>query len=270
MAKDNKENIVDTTKPSSGRIYDYILGGNHNFEVDRQAADYLISQMPFLTKICLLQRWTLRDIAVELTQRRGYDVIIDFASGLPTSDHIHPNVPKGTTVIYSDFDPVVVEYARDILQNTPDVYYFEADAREPEELLNRPEVLKILGDRRKVGIAFWGVSAFLRDEEVSRSLRALYDWAAPGSCLALNAQGVGTDPNDPAVVELYEIYARNGQPGYHRTLEKFIELCGDWRLDDKGFISLLNWHGFDQSELGKEEVAIWGPLGPGFGAYLTK
>ena len=270
MSKDNKDNIVDTTKPSAGRIYDYILGGNHNFEVDRQTADYLINLMPFLTKIVRLQRWTLQDIAVELTQRRGYDVIIDFASGLPTSDHIHPNVPKGTTVIYSDFDPVVVEYARDILQNTPDVYYFEADAREPEELLNRPEVLKILGDRRRVAIAFWGVSAFLRDEEVSRSLRALYDWSAPGSCLALNAQGVGTNPNDPAVVELYEIYARNGQPGYHRTLEKFIELCGDWRLDDKGFISLLNWHGFDQSELGKEEVSIWGPLGPGFGAYLTK
>ncbi len=203
MSKDNKDNIVDTTKPSAD-IYDYILGGNHNFEVDRQTADYLINLMPFLTKIVRLQRWTLQDIAVELTQRRGYDVIIDFASGLPTSDHIHPNVPKGTTVIYSDFDPVVVEYARDILQNTPDVYYFEADAREPEELLNRPEVLKILGDRRKVGIAFWGVSAFLRDEEVSRSLRALYDW-------------VGTTPvNDPAVVELYEIYARNGYRLYRR------------------------------------------------------
>ncbi len=270
MAKDNKENIVDTTKPSSGRIYDYILGGNHNFEVDRQAADYLISQMPFLTKICLLQRWTLRDIAVELTQRRGYDVIIDFASGLPTSDHIHPNVPKGTTVIYSDFDPVVVEYARDILQNTPDVYFFEADAREPEELLNRPEVLKILGDRRRVGFVLWGVPVFLRDEEISHSLRVLYDWAAPGSCLAINAQGVGIDANNPLVVELFETYAKFGQPGYHRTLEKFIGLCGDWRLDDKGFVSLLNWHGFDQSELGQEEVSIWGPLGPGFGAYLTK
>ncbi|MBK8417967.1 MAG: SAM-dependent methyltransferase [Anaerolineales bacterium] len=71
-----------------------------------------------------------------------------------------PNVPKGTTVIYSDFDPVVVEYARDILQNTPDVYFFEADAREPEELLGRPEVLKILGDRRRVGFVLWGVPVF--------------------------------------------------------------------------------------------------------------
>ncbi|MBK8417966.1 hypothetical protein [Candidatus Villigracilis saccharophilus] len=90
------------------------------------------------------------------------------------------------------------------------------------------------------------------------------------SCLAINAQGVGIDANNPLVVELFETYAKFGQPGYHRTLEKFIGLCGDWRLDDTGFISLLNWHGFDQSELGQEEVSIWGPLGPGFGAYLTK
>jgi hypothetical protein len=71
-------------------------------------------------------------------------------------------------------------------------------------------------------------------------------------------------------VELYQIYEKNGQPGYHRTLEKFIELCGDWQLDDKGFISLLNWHGFDQSELGQEEIDTWGPLGSGLGAYLTR
>ncbi len=54
MSKDNKDNIVDTTKPSAGRIYDYILGGNHNFEVDRQTADYLIKLMPFLTQIVRL------------------------------------------------------------------------------------------------------------------------------------------------------------------------------------------------------------------------
>lgn len=270
MPKDNKDNIVDTTKPSAGRIYDYILGGNHNFEVDRQTADYLVNLMPFIPKIARLQRWALQDIAVEMTEQRGYDVIIDFASGLPTSDHIHHNVPKGTTVIYSDFDPVVVEYAHDILQNTSDTYYFEADVREPQELLNRPEVREILGDRRKVAIAVWGVLGFLRDEEISHSMHALYDWAAPGSSLALNAQGVGFDPNQPAVKELYNIYEQMGQPAYIRTLEKSTELCAPWQLDDKGFISLLLWHGFDQSELGKEDVEQWGPLGTGYGAYLTK
>ena len=46
------------------------------------------------TKFVRLQRWALQDIAVELSEKRGYDVIIDFASGLPTMDHIHYKVPK--------------------------------------------------------------------------------------------------------------------------------------------------------------------------------
>ncbi len=34
-----KESIVDASVPSAGRMYDYYLGGHHNFEVDRQAND---------------------------------------------------------------------------------------------------------------------------------------------------------------------------------------------------------------------------------------
>src|SRR3954465_2141329 len=131
------ESIIDTSKPSAGRIYDYILGGHHNFEVDRQAADQIMHHVPFITKAMRLQRWCLQDLALELTEKRGFDIIIDFASGLPTNDHIHHVVPAGTTVIYSDFDPMVVEYSREILANTSNIYFFQADARRPEELLNR-------------------------------------------------------------------------------------------------------------------------------------
>ena len=149
-----KESIVDASIPSAGRIYDYMLGGYHNFEVDRQVAEQLQTRLPFLPKIMRLQRWCLRDIANELTSVRGFDVLIDFASGLPTQDHLHTVVPKGTTVIYSDYDPVVVQYAREILGNTPDVYFFEANAGRPEELLNQPEVQTILAGRRDVGIIY--------------------------------------------------------------------------------------------------------------------
>src|SRR5450759_1743667 len=162
-----QDNIVDASKPSAGRMYDYDLGGNHNFEVDRQAADQVLKLTPFVPKFVRLQRWALQDIAVELTEKRGYDVIIDFASGLPTQDHIHFKVKKGTTVINSDYDPVVVEYTREILKDTSDVYFFQSDAGRPEELLNRPEVQKILGDRKKVAFVIWGVAGFMADEDIT-------------------------------------------------------------------------------------------------------
>jgi len=251
-------------------MYDYYLGGNHNFEVDRQAADQILKLIPFTVKYVRMQRWALQDIAVELSEKRGYDVIIDFASGLPTNDHIHFKVPKGVTVIYSDVDPVVVEYARDILKGTSDVYFFQADARHPEELLGRPDVEKILAGRRKVGLVYWGISAFLSDEAISHAVRYLYDWAAPGSCLAFNAQGADMNPEDPAVAQSIQLYQKMGQNTFPRSLKEYQELLKPWQPDAQGFIPLLEWHGFEQSELGKEDIAAFGPMGGGYGAYLVK
>ncbi|HEY3907813.1 MAG TPA: SAM-dependent methyltransferase, partial [Streptosporangiaceae bacterium] len=37
---------VDPARPSSARIYDYLLGGDHSFESDRMAAQRLKAQMP--------------------------------------------------------------------------------------------------------------------------------------------------------------------------------------------------------------------------------
>ena len=264
------DSIVDTTKPSAGRMYDYYLGGSHNFEVDRQAANQVLKALPFAAKFARLQRWALQDIAIELCQKRGFDVIIDFASGLPTDDHIHHQVPKDTTVIYTDYDPLVVEYAHEILQNTPNVYYFPADARHPEELLGRPEVEKILAGRRKVAFVFWGVSGFLADEAISRALRFLYEWAAPGSCLVFNAQGANTNRKDPGVARIVAIYEQMGQHTYTRTLKEYQALLQPWPSDEQSFIPLLSWHGLDQSELGHEDAVAFGPMGGGYGIYLVK
>jgi len=265
-----QDNIVDTSKPSAGRMYDYYLGGNHNFEVDRQAAEQVMKIMPFARKYARLQRWALQDIAVDLAEKRGYDVIIDFASGLPTNDHIHYKVPQGTTVIYSDKDPVVVEYARDILKNTPNVYFFQGDASKPEEVLNLPDVTKILGGRRKVAFIYWGISGLLSDEIMQPALQYLYDWAAPGSCLVFNAQIAGLNVEDPEVVKMVKIYEQTGTPIHIRELDNFRKLLGPWKFEGQGFISLLEWHGFDQTELSKEDAGAWGAMGGGYGAYLIK
>ena len=267
---DRKESIIDASVPSAGRIYDYMLGGHHNFEVDRQAAERLLELQPFMAKVMRLQRWCLQDIAEELTERRGFDTIIDFASGLPTNDHLHHIVPEGTTVIYSDYDPVVVEYAQEILGDTPNAYFFKADACRPEELLNRPEVREILGGKRDVAIIYWGISIFLTDEEFTPVPRTLYDWAGPGSCLVFNAQGSGADPNAPGMVQFFKIYEQMGSTLHIRSVEEYRELLLPWQPDEQDFISLLEWHGFEQSEMSEEDEEAFGPAGAGYGVYLVK
>ena len=264
-----QDNIVDASRPSAGRMYDYYLGGNHNFEVDRQAAEQVLKVLPFVAKFARLQRWALQDIAVELTTKRGYDVIIDFASGLPTMDHIHFKADPNTTVIYSDSDPIVVEYTRDILNDTPNVYFFQADARHPEELLDRPEVEKILDGRRKMAFVYWGVSALLADDEITNAIRYLYDWAAPGSCLAFNAQGADI-PDSPMRAQVKKIYEQMGTKTYNRTLKEYQELLQPWKADGQGFVSLFEWHGFENSDFANEDIESFGPMGGGYGVYLVK
>ena len=261
---------IDVSKPNAGRIYDYILGGHHNFAADRQAADYLINLVPFLPKAMRMQRWCLQDIAVELTEKRGYDLIIDFASGLPTQDNIHSLVPAGTTVIYSDSDPVVVEYAREILQGTPNVHVFHADARRPEELLNRAEVKAIVGGRRDVGLVLWGVTTFLTDQEIAHITHYLYDWAGPRSTLAFEAQVALETSDGPMISDLLKAYERTGSKMYIRPLARFEELVQPWRITGGRFVSLLDWHGFDASLMGEEELRLAGPGGGNYGAYLVK
>jgi len=264
------ESIIDTSKPSAGRIYDYFLGGHHNFEVDRKAADALIQRVPFMPKFARLQRWCLQDLAVELTEKRGFDVIIDFASGLPTNDHIHHVVPAGTTVIYSDYDPVVVEYAREILADPPDVHFFHADARRPDDLLSRPAVEAILAGRRKVAIVYWGISIFLPEEDLAFAARFLHEWSDPASCWAFQAQGTGTDTNDPNVAQNIKTYAEMGSPMYVHSLEQLQRILHPWRVDEPGFIDLLSWHSLNTDTLSPDELKIWGAAGGGYGTYLVK
>ena len=225
-----EESIVDTSRPNAGRIYDYLLGGSHNFEVDQKAGERLVQLLPFVAKAARLQRWCLQDLALELTEKRGFDVIIDFASGLPTNDHMHVVATKGTTIIYSDRDPLVVEYAHEILADTPDVYYFQTDASRPDELLSRPEVQSILNGRRDVALTYWGVKLWLADEDIAHAARALNAWSGMRSCWAFNLMGAVETPDDPQVNQVRQLYAQMGTPVYFRSLNRFQSYCSPGML----------------------------------------
>jgi hypothetical protein len=259
--------IVEASKPNAGRIYDYLLGGHHNFEIDRYAGDRIGETMPFLPKLMRLMRWCLQDVGVELTASRGYDTIIDFASGLPTVDHLHTAATPGTTVIYSDRDPVCVEYGREILGDTPNIHYLQADCRWPEELLNRPEVRETLADRRRVALVYWGISMYLSDDEIAHIARVLYDWSDEGSCLAFYVQPGST--GSPAAARTLEFYRQMGEEMYFRSVEAFQALVEPWRPDRLGFRTMEEWHGI-QVAMSAEDRAFFPEGISGYGVYLVK
>ena len=232
--------IADSGKPNAGRIYDYALGGNHNFEVDREAAQQVLKLAPDFPKIVRLIRWFLGE-AVRRLLADGYTQFIDFASGLPTVDHIHQVSPPGTRVIYSDLDPITVAYGRELVKDNPEVHYFHCDAGKPEELLQDEAAHRYIDKERRTAIGMNGIAWFLTDDELGHSLRVLYDWAPKGARLFISDSDSDPKKQSPALKEGSKLYNSFHQPFYSRTRATLMELASPWKLRHPGFLPLEDW-----------------------------
>jgi hypothetical protein len=234
--------IADSSKPNAGRIYDYVLGGNHNFEVDRQAAQRILQLIPSFPQLARLVRWFLGECTRRLSAE-GLTHFIDFASGLPTVDHIHQVTPAGTKVIYSDIDPVTVAYGKEILKDNPDARFVVCNAEKPEDLLGSKDVSELFGNNRKVAIGFNGVAYFINNDNLAHAMKVLYDWAESGSRLFLCDYGLEAVSTASAHREGVEMYAKLGQPLTLRSIDTLTRLIEPWRVREPGFVPLEEWIG---------------------------
>ncbi len=236
--------IADAGKPNAGRIYDFLLGGDHNFEVDRVAAQQILSLMPFFPKLFKLVRWFLGE-SVRRLAADGFTQFIDFASGLPTVDHIHQVAPPGTKVIYSDIDPITVAYGQEIIKDNPNVRYAVCPAEKPEDLLGSPVIGELFGNDRKVAIGLNGIVYFLPDEAVSRAVKVLYDWAGAGSRLFLCDLGfhVVEAAFSKEGREMAAVYQKMSQPVFPRSQRTLEKLVKPWKATPPGYKRLEDWVG---------------------------
>lgn len=227
--------IADDTKPNAGRIYDYFLGGDHNFEVDRIQGEKLKQIVPMVPKIVRLIRWFLGE-AIRKLLAEGYTQFLDFASGLPVQDHIHQIAQEGTKVIYSDIDPITVAYANEIIGHNPNVFYLQCDASNPEKLLNSGIIEKVFDRDKKVAIGMSGIVYFLPEEKVTHSLRILYDWAKKGDKLYLSDNDYTEETE--ASKKILATFEQMGEPFYWRPKKKMQNLIGKWKVVEPGYVPI--------------------------------
>ena len=125
---------IDISRPSAARVYDYFLGGAHNFEVDRQLADQIAAMTPNLPATMRAGREFLRR-AVRALLDAGIDQFLDIGSGIPTVGNVHEVAqaanPKAR-VVYVDIDPVAVAHSRELLAGDELTGVILADLRDPE------------------------------------------------------------------------------------------------------------------------------------------
>lgn len=234
---------INTEVPNAGRVYDYVLGGHHNFEADRQAANYMISLLPSTPKWVRMLRQFVRE-AVYRLQDEGFNHFLDLGSGLPTADHIHSLAPDAK-VIYVDNDPVTVAYGAEILQESPNAHYIAADARDLDAILKSPVIDEMFGDSRKVAISYNAMSCFFTDEENQHIMEGLYEWAASGSRLYGTFETKDPALTTPKIQQFVEMFNQMGTHYQFTTVEEAQEFMEPWQVDEEGFKPLAAWLGVE-------------------------
>ncbi len=224
------------TTPNAARVYDYLLGGRHNFEVDRQAAAVMTALLP-TTPIWLRRlRRFLHQSVVHLAAE-GFDSFLDLASGLPTDDHIHATAP-GARVVYVDSDPLVVEYGRKLIGTQPHVRYLQADLRDIDGVLGAAPVQEVLGGAGRLAIGLNAVTCFLSDDDIARVARTLYDWAPDGSRVFATFETKAPEAMTPKLEQFLAMFEQMGTTYHFLTLERAKELMQPWQPDRRGFQAL--------------------------------
>jgi len=204
-------------RPNAARMYDYWLGGYHNFAVDRAAADAMAAVNPDVPLIARANRAFLQR-AVAFLLAQGIDQFLDVGAGLPTRGNVHDIVRQdrpAARVVYVDNDPVAVAHSRVLLERVPTAAAIQADARDPAAILDHPDTRRLLDVTRPVGVLLFTVLHFLPDAAAHGLVRALRAAVAPGSYLAISHGASDPLPTD-TLLKGTALYQRSNAPAYAR------------------------------------------------------
>ncbi|MFD5074332.1 SAM-dependent methyltransferase [Streptomyces sp. NPDC058371] len=180
---------IDTSRPHPARIYDYLLGGKDNYQVDQQAGDALAAAAPEV-RIGVRANRAFLQRAVRFAVRSGVRQILDIGTGLPTSPNVHETaheVAPDVRVAYVDNDPIVKTHADALLSRSGTTSIVLGDVREPRAVVDHPDVRRVIDFGEPVALLLVAVLHFLTDAEKPEQVVATLRDALPaGSFLVLS------------------------------------------------------------------------------------
>ncbi|MBF6246296.1 SAM-dependent methyltransferase [Nocardia elegans] len=240
---------VDMQRPSPARMYDALLGGSHNFEVDRHAAAEGRKLVPDLPRLALSNRAFLRR-AVRFMIDSGIRQFLDVGSGIPTAGNVHEvahDIDPSIRVLYADIDPVAVTHAATILEGNDHAGAIEADLRKPEELLARARETGLIDFDRPVGLLLVAVLHLLQDEERPREqVAALRAAVAPGSYIAISHLSSAHRPE--AAARIHE-ESTSGVGIRFRDRAAIVDMFTGWEPVEPGVVELPLWRPESERDL---------------------
>jgi len=230
-------------KPNASHMYDYLLGGYHNFEIDRLAAKQVIEFYPDVRLASYACRAFLRRV-VNFLVEQGIDQFLDIGSGIPTVGNVHEVAQKANPaarIVYVDIDPVAVAHSRALLKDNPNATAIRADGRWPDQILDHAEVKGLLDFSQPVGaLLLLLLHAIPDDEEAYTAARTLRDGLASGSYMAISHNTYYQAPLE-VVKKMEEMSARTPTPGKIRSRVEIRRFFDGLELVEPGLIHLPLW-----------------------------
>jgi SAM-dependent methyltransferase len=234
-------------KPATAaRMYDYYLGGIHNFPADQEAARAVIERAPLIRASVRANRAFLRR-AVRYLTSVGVRQFLDIGSGIPTEGNVHEIAQRGipdARVVYVDIDPEAVSESLELLEGNQFATAIRANAREPRDILDHPQVRKLLDFDQPVAVLMVAVLHFVEDTDEAREIVATFRSAlAPGSYLVLAHSTVDEQVFDPQLLKrTLDVYRRQtATPLTTRTHSEVLSLFEGFDLVEPGLIWQTLW-----------------------------
>jgi hypothetical protein len=234
------------SRPSVARVYDFHLGGSHNFQADREAAQRVTQLVPELPNMLRANRSFLRR-AVNYLVDQGITQFLDLGSGIPTVGNVHEiawQANPDCRIVYVDIDPVAVEHSRLILREFDNATAIQGDMRRPQEILNSTETREMLDFTRPVAVLMVAVLHFVPDSDNPRGIIDQYlDAVVPGSYLAISHASLGDTRATPADEAGLKQYRRSVTEALTmRTRDEIIDLFAGVEPVKPGVVYVTDWH----------------------------
>jgi SAM-dependent methyltransferase len=255
---------VDTTKANIARVYDYWVGGDHNFQADRDLARTMIALDPNVRPTMRAARAFLGRSVRYLAGQAGVRQFLDIGSGIPTQNNVHQvaqGTAPGSRVVYVDHDDVVVAHSRLMLADDPDAAIVQADLREPAKIIGDPETQQLLDFNQPIAVLLVAVLHFIPDDEQARRIVAeLRDALAPGSYLVICH---ACRDERPGLASSFEnVY--NSRAAAHltiRTRDEIARLYEGFTFVEPGLVWVSQWRPEPGDDIPEDPSKYWGLVG---------
>jgi hypothetical protein len=237
---------VDITRPSVARVYDAILGGTDNYEVDRAVLRAILTVWPDAVLTARDNREWLVRVTRFLVGQAGVTQFLDLGSGLPTVENTHQaaqRVNRAATVVYVDNDPLVLDHGRAILAENSRTHLVAADLTEPAAVLDHPDVVRYLDFTKPVALYQIGTLHHCPDADGIRAfMRTYLDALAPGSYVAISHFHDPGPDADGAAEQMERVLAEGPMgSGHFRPRTDIESFFGGCELVEPGLVSPSGW-----------------------------